>query len=97
MRALYWTDEALKNLRAEIVYIAQRDKEAARQVRNRINDAALLLQEHPVGRQGRVSGTYEKSVTRTPYIIAYALTDDAVTILRVIHSRRNWTAEEWPE
>jgi plasmid stabilization system protein ParE len=36
-----------------------------------------------------MSGTYEKSVSRLPYVIAYALTERAgaedILILRVIH------------
>lgn len=97
MRRLDWSADALAEFREAIAYIAKDDAMAARTVRQRINDAALLLQRHPIGRQGRVTGTYEKSVTRTPYIISYALSDEAVTILRVIHSSRNWRAEEWPE
>lgn len=97
MRALYWSEDALAEFREAITYIAQDDPTSARVVRGRIDEAALLLQSRPIGRQGRVSGTYEKPVTRTPYIIAYALSDEAVTILRVIHSRRDWQDETWPE
>ena len=97
MRKLDWSEDALAEFRRAIAYIANDDPVAARSVRQRINDTALLLQNHPIGRQGRVTGTYEKSVTRTPYIISYALSDEAVTILRVIHTSRNWRAEEWPE
>jgi len=52
------------------------------------------------GRPGRVSGTYEKSVTRPPYIIAYELRDlagrESVVIVRVIHTSLDWQSEEWP-
>ena len=52
------------------------------------------------GRPGRVSGTYEKSVTRLPYIIAYELRDvagrESVVIVRVIHTSQDWQPEEWP-
>lgn len=45
-------------------------------------------------------GTYEKSITRLPYVIAYALINhggrENVMILCVIHTAREWTAEEWP-
>jgi toxin ParE1/3/4 len=47
-----------------------------------------------------VTGTYEKSVARLPYIIAYELRDmagrESVVIVRVIHTSRDWPAEEWP-
>jgi len=34
-----------------------------------------------------------------PYVIAYALGADEtdLTILRVIHTSRNWVADHWPE
>lgn len=62
-------------------------------------DAGAALAQFATGHPGRVAGTYEKSVSRFPYIIAYALTagDRAITILRVIHAARDWPAEEWPE
>jgi plasmid stabilization system protein ParE len=52
------------------------------------------------GRPGRIGGTYEKLVARLPYIIAYAVTKEAgrevVSILRVIHTSRDWSDEKWP-
>jgi toxin ParE1/3/4 len=54
-----------------------------------------------IGRPGRVTGTYEKSIVGLPYIIAYALTststgEEQVAILRVIHAARDWPKGEWP-
>lgn len=49
---------------------------------------------------GPIGGTYEKLVARLPYIIAYAVTKEAgrevVSILRVIHTSRDWSDEKWP-
>ena len=46
-------------------------------------------------------GTYEKSVTGLPYILAYAITqagdEETVAIVRVIHTARDWSAEKWPD
>ena len=97
MRLLVWAEDARNEFREAIMFIAKDNPTAARQVRDRINDAALLLQQRPIGRQGRVTGTYEKSVSNAPYIVAYALSDEAVTILRVIHTSRDWQDEEWPD
>jgi len=36
-------------------------------------------------------------VLRTPYILAYALSEDTLTILRVIHGSRDWPEDAWPE
>jgi plasmid stabilization system protein ParE len=47
-----------------------------------------------------VAGTYEKSVTGLPYIIAYEIVSrdagEIVAILRVIHTARDWPEETWP-
>jgi plasmid stabilization system protein ParE len=47
-----------------------------------------------------VAGTYEKSIPRFPYVIAYSLTmqggQEVVAILRVIHTSRDWPPEGWP-
>ena len=73
--------------------IARRDEHAATLVANRIEAAVDLLAERAIGRPGRVSGTYEKRVLRTSYIVAYALSERTLTILHVIHGRREWLDE----
>ncbi|MDX0595531.1 hypothetical protein GOD17_09935 [Sinorhizobium medicae] len=46
------------------------------------------------GRPGRVSGTYEKSLDRRPYIVSYELREvagrESIVIVRVIHTSRDW-------
>lgn len=66
---------------------------------NAIRNTGNALADFATGHPGRVAGTYEKSVTRLPYIIAYALSEDGrdLVILRVIHTSRNWVADQWPE
>ena len=64
-----------------------------------IRNTGNALADFATGHPGRVGGTYEKSVARLPYIIAYALNDGEVelTILRVIHTSRNWEPGAWPD
>jgi toxin ParE1/3/4 len=69
---------------------------AATAVADRIFVAIDLLADLPTGRQGRVKGTYEKFVQKTSYIVAYAMSDRTITVLRVIHAKRNWPTGEWP-
>lgn len=45
---------------------------------------------------GRVTGTYETFVSRTSYILAYALSDRTI-ILHVIRGKRDWPDESRPE
>jgi plasmid stabilization system protein ParE len=100
-RQVQWSREALDEFKGQITYIAAKNPAAARQVADRIREAGTALGVRPTGRPGRVSGTYEKSVARLPYIIAYAITSDAgqefVSILHLIHTAQDWPAEQWPK
>ena len=100
-RPVRWSIEALEDLADQVSYIARDDPAAARRVADAIDRTALALGEMPTGRPGRATGTYEKSVTRLPYILAYGITqtggEEAVAIVRVIHTSRDWRADNWPE
>jgi plasmid stabilization system protein ParE len=99
-RPVQWSRAALYDLRAQVAWIAAENPAAAHGVAARIRATGVALGEMATGCPGRVAGTYEKSVPRIPYIIAYALTRkggrEAVSILRVIHTARDWPDEEWP-
>ncbi len=49
-----------------------------------------LIDNRHLGRPGRVKGTRELVVTRTPYIVAYRLKRQSIQILRVLHGARLW-------
>ena len=97
MRAVVWSNDALRDFDQAIAHIAYEDFRNATLVADRIEAAVGLLAETPIGHPGRVVGTYEKLALNTPYIIAYALSDQTLTILRIIHSSRDWLANEWPK
>jgi toxin ParE1/3/4 len=95
-RPVLWSEDALGELDTSIAYIA------ARRVLAEIRKAGDRLGVAATGRRGRVSGTYEKSVTGRPYIIAYALSplpedSERVVVLHVIHTARDWPEGKWPE
>ena len=100
-RNVIWSRDALDDLKAQVAFIAAENPMAAENVADAIGDAAAALSGIPTGRPGRVTDTYEKSVTRLPYIIAYAITagpaGESIAILRVIHTARDWPAGQWPE
>jgi plasmid stabilization system protein ParE len=96
MRSLLWSAAALDDFENAIARIAADDREAARRVAAAIDRAARLLAERPIGRPGRVTGTYEKTVSGLPWIIVYTLDGDRLVVLRVIHSARDWPKEGWP-
>jgi plasmid stabilization system protein ParE len=101
IRPVRWSTQALNDLTDQLACIAAENLRTARRVAAAIDRVALDLGDMPTGRPGRVVGTYEKSVTGLPYTVAYVLTKhdrvDMVAIVRVIHTSRDWTAEEWPQ
>ena len=100
-RPVRWSVEARDDLADQVSYIARDNPAAARRVADAIDKTALALGDMPTGRPGRVTSTYEKSVTGLPYIIAYVITQESgqevVAIVRVIHTARDWAAERWPD
>ena len=99
MKRVQWSDAALDDIESQVVYIARDNPVAARRVSQRLRETGNALALFATGHPGRVSGTYEKSVARLPYIIVYTLSDDAttVTILQVIHTSRDWPQDGHPE
>ena len=97
-RRVEWSNDALDDLLEQIGHIAADDPDAADRVAKQLRQTGAALSDYATGHPGRVSGIYEKAVPRLPYIIAYALTDGdrAVSILRVIHTARDWRDERWP-
>lgn len=95
-----WSRDALDDLKQQLGYISADDPDAAHKIIARLRSTGDQLADFATGHQGRVSGTYEKSVSGLPYIIAYALTRyqgrEVVAILRVIHTSRDWDAPNWP-
>ncbi|MFQ3251750.1 MAG: toxin ParE1/3/4 [Loktanella salsilacus] len=93
-RPVRWSSDTLADLTDQLGYIASENPSAARGVADALDRTALALGDMPTGRAGRVTGTYEKSVTGLPYVIAYALMlqggVEAVAIVRVIHTSRDW-------
>jgi toxin ParE1/3/4 len=96
MRQVEWSNEALADLDAAIAYIASENQKTAHLIASRILQAVDHLADLPTGHQGRVKDTYEKLVQRTPYIIAYAMSERAIYILRIIHGSRDWPEGRWP-
>lgn len=81
--------------------IAAENPAAAAAVADRIESAVVDLSDLAIGRPGRVAGTFELVLPPLPYIVAYALIPqpdgtEGIEVLRVIHAKRNWTAENWP-
>jgi toxin ParE1/3/4 len=101
VRRIVWSADALDEFDDIVGYIARDDAGAADRVADRIEHLIGALAELPVGRRGRVAGTYELVVADLPYIIVYALSDTAageetLSVLRIVHAARHWPSGEWP-
>ncbi|MGJ8573260.1 MAG: type II toxin-antitoxin system RelE/ParE family toxin [Hoeflea sp.] len=100
-RPVTWSREALDDIKDQVAFVAQDNPAAARRVAECIGDVGKALGDMVTGRPGRVTGTYEKSLARLPYVIAYVVRPiaggESVVIVRVIHTARDWPAESWPE
>lgn len=102
MRRVLWAEGALDDFDGIVAHIADDDPVAALRVLDRIEATVEALADMPIGRRGRVGGTYEKVVTGLPYVIAYALGEtpggaSTLTVVRIIHTARHWPSGGWPE
>ena len=88
---LVWTARASANLEEIADYIARDSPEAAARVTRLILSSVAHLGEHPhLGKPGRVPGTRELVIARSPYIAASRIKHGNVEILAVRHGARNW-------
>ena len=82
---------ALDGLETARRYITENNPRAAARVHAAILTSVGRLANHPgLGRPGRVDGTRELVVPRTPFIVAYTVLGEEVMILSVMHSARRW-------
>jgi len=90
-----WSPEAIQDLISLRAYIAEDNPAAAQRVSLRIIQMIEeLLPDNPqMGRPGRVPGTRELVIARTPYIVPYRVTGNTLQILRVYHGARRWPNE----
>jgi toxin ParE1/3/4 len=88
---LEWSIFAQADRNAIFDYIEADSPRAAIAVDARIREQVATLTRFPQsGRPGRIEGTRELVISRTPYIAVYRITGDIVRILRVLHGARRW-------
>ena len=94
---LEWSIFSLADRKAIFDYIEADSPRAAVSVDDRIEARVEGLAQFPeMGRAGRIEGTRELVISRTPYIAAYRIAGDTVRILRVLHGAQQWP-EQMPE
>ena len=86
-----WAESAVRHLREVFSYVEGENAGAAVGLRRRILATAKRLGQMPLsGRVGRIQGTREAVVPRTPHIVAYEVEGDTVKILGIWHGARLW-------
>jgi toxin ParE1/3/4 len=87
-----WSPEAIADLVGLRAYIEQDDPGAAQRVALHIihNVETLLPNSPEMGRPGRVPGTRELVIPKTPFIVPYRLVGNAIRVLRIFHAARQW-------
>lgn len=87
---LVWTTRAKTDLRGIILHIGADNPAAADKLRNRIERSAAYLAYQPfAGRPGTIRETRE-IIPHPSYRLVYQLKDDTVSVMRVIHTARQW-------
>ena len=72
-------------------WYGQRDAAATLRLLDRIAEIEQHLLDHPRGgRKGRIVGTREMPVPRTPFILIYLVSDELLYIVRVLHHAQQW-------
>lgn len=88
---LEWSRLAQADRDAIFDYLEAESPLAAITVDDRIRTQTQALLKFPErGRSGRIEGTRELVILRTPYIAAYRIAGGTVRILRVLHGSQRW-------
>ncbi|CAN7587525.1 type II toxin-antitoxin system RelE/ParE family toxin [Pararhizobium sp. LjRoot235] len=91
---LVWAQYALDDRDTIFSYIEKESPRAAVHVDEEIVRAARRLVDFPEsGRSGRIAGTRELVILRTPYVAVYVVLADRIRILRVLHGAQMWPIE----
>lgn len=94
MPVLRWSPRARREFDAALARIAEDDAERAAAMYARIDQATAHLRNHPaMGRPGRIPGTRELAISRTPLVAIYIVERGVVRIKTLHHGAQKWPAE----
>lgn len=90
-----WTLIADIELLRLVTYIHPRNRQAALRLLERTRYRVRQLERFAhSGRPGRVTGTRELVIGKSPYIAVYTVEDDVVTIHHILHASLQWPPED---
>lgn len=98
---LEWSPLALADREVIFSFMVKKSPASAIAVDERIAASVRRLQLFPqIGRAGRVAGTRELVLENAPFVVAYRLGAETITVLRVLHSSKRWPDQldrpDWP-
>ncbi len=86
-----WSKRAIADLDHIRHYVLLNNPKAAGPTADRIEAATRRLRRFPnSGRPSDIAGTREIVVSGVPYLVVYRVAPEAVQILRVFHTSRDW-------
>lgn len=89
---LVWQPQALEDLKSIQHYIAADNPIAAKRIVvatvSMVHDQLTAFPQS--GQPGRIEGTRELVVPKTPFIVPYRVTGDTIEILGVHHASQRW-------
>ena len=86
-----YTNVAIDDLWQAYDYIASDSPQSAHEIIERIRESINMLCLHPhLGRPGRVNGTREFVVSKTPFIVIYKQHKSELWILNILHTSRKY-------
>jgi len=86
-----WSAASKRHLQEVVEYLQGESSGGAIKIRRRILETKRRVGQMPYGgRIGRIEGTREAVVPRTPYIIVYRVAAQRVEILGIWHGARLW-------
>jgi len=88
---IVWTNRAARNRSEQLLYIAEENPEAAVRLAFEIRDQVFLLSQYPeIGRSGKLKGSRELVIHRTPYVVIYRIRAGSIEIFRLMHGAQQW-------
>ena len=91
---IVWSVFAIEDREAIFAYIETDSPRAAARIDEEIEAQVELLATSPQsGKPGRIAGTRELLIERTPYIAAYRVEVETIRVLRVLHGAQQWPGQ----
>jgi plasmid stabilization system protein ParE len=88
---IVWSAASVRHLQQAVDYLQGESSSASVTIRRRILETVKRVEQMPhSGRIGRIEGTREAVVPRSPYIVLYRVSAQTVEILGIWHGAQLW-------